>query len=257
MTTTISIANGAGSAGKTTTAVTLAALAALGGRRTRLIDLDPQGNATRWVTTAAAVYPGTIADVLTHTHGIDQADTPTTIDGLTVIPAPAGRMDGLEAALSGTVGAEQRLRIALETATPVDLTIIDCPGSLGLLTLAGLVAADHVLTVATPSLKELAGLPRIDQLVRDVATAYRPKLALVGVVPCMVPPPNAGDLYQDSLALARQQWGELVTPTIRRTVQIPQSYAARTPLPVFEPTGGATTDYEAVLAWLTTRGALS
>lgn len=248
--TTLAFANGAGSAGKTTSATTIAALAAQSGRTVRLIDLDPQGNASRWATTDDN-HPHTIAGVLAQTATIDNASRNTPVDGLTVVPATPDRMDGLEATLSRTVGAEQRLRLALEHATPVDLTVIDCPGSLGLLTLAGLVAAEHAVTVVMPTLKELAGLPRIDDLVRQVAAAYRPKLAIRAIIPCVVPAGSAGRLYTDALDLVRAQWDTLVTPTVRRAVRVPEAYAARTLLPLHDPHGGATSDYRAVLNWLT------
>lgn len=253
--TTIAIANGAGSAGKTTTAVTLAALAAKAGRRVRLVDLDPQGNATQWATDTDS-YGGTIADVLTNTCKIADAETASVLWGLEVIPAAPARMEGLEARLTTVIGAEQRLRLALEAADPTDLTIIDCPGSLGLLTVAGLVAADHVITVAMPSVKELAGLPRIDQLVTDIAAAYRPQLDIAAVVPCVVPAATAGHLYSDAIDLVHQQWGHRVTPSIRRTVRVSEAYAARQPLPEYDPTGGATADYQAVYQWLTDCGIL-
>lgn len=250
--TVIAIANGAGSAGKTTTATALAALAAADGQRVRLIDLDPQGNATRWV--GAADPAATIADVLTAGTPIADVEVAAAVEGLTVVPAHPDQMAGIEPTLSRTIGAEQRLRIAIEAAPAVDLTVIDCPGSLGLLTLTGLVAAETVITVVLPTLKELAGLPRIDELVTQVRSAYRPKLELAGIVPCMVPAGNAGHLYQDAMDLVREQWGDKVTPEIRRTVKVPQSYAAAQPLPVYDPAGNATDDYRAVLAWLDARG---
>src|SRR5699024_9706608 len=127
---------------------------------------------------------------------------------------------------------------------------------LGLLTLAGLCAADHVLTVVLPGTKELAGLPRITDLIDQVKDAYRPKLTLAGIVPCSVPPDNAGLLYQDAMTVLHETYADLVTPPVRRTVKVPQSQAARQPLPLYDPHTPAADDYRAVYDWLDHRGLL-
>ncbi|WP_051266037.1 ParA family protein [Nakamurella lactea] len=253
---TLSIANAAGSAGKTTTAVALGALIAQSGRTARIIDCDPQGNATH--ATGAIVPAGgpTIADILSGTRTITDAELDTVVPGLTVVPAQSATLEGIETTLSRTVGAEQRLRLALESAVPVDVTIIDCPGSIGLLTVTALVASDAAFTVAMPTVKELAGLPRIEGVIEQVRLAYRPRLRLVGVLPCKVPPRTRGRLYTEALELLHKQWGDRVTPSVRDSVRVPEAYAARTPLPAYEPTAPVTADYRAVLACIDAGGML-
>lgn len=255
--TILSIANAAGSAGKTTSTVSLGALIAQTGRSVRIVDADPQANATHAVGAAGDPNAPTITDVLAGQASIDDVEQDTTIPGMRIIPASAATLEGIEAVLTRTVGAEQRLRLALEAAVPADVTIIDCPGSIGLLTVTALVASDAVLTVAMPTVKELAGLPRIDGVVDQVRGAYRPKLTLAGVIPCKVPPRGRGRLYTDALQLLRDQWGHHVTPTIRDSVRVPEAYAARTPLPAWAPTAAVTNDYRAVLQHLTNRGCFS
>lgn len=245
---TLSIANAAGSAGKTTTAVSLATLIAQSGRTARLIDCDPQGNATHATGAVLPAGAATIADVLSGTRTITDAELETVVPGLTVIPAQSASLEGIETVLSRAVGAEQRLRLALEGARQVDVTIIDCPGSVGLLTVTALVASDAVLTVTMPTVKELAGLPRIDGVVEQVRAAYRPRLRLAGVVPCKVPPRSRGRLYTEALDLLHEQWGDQVTPIVRDSVRVPEAYAARNPLPAYDPTAPVTGDYRAVLA---------
>lgn len=252
--TIIAIANGAGSAGKTTTAVTLAAIAAETGRTVRLVDLDPQANATFW-TSPTDHWTQSVTEVIEQTANISDVEVPITgLPNLTLVPADRNTMNGLEAGLARSLGAEQRLRLALEAAPPADLTIIDCPGSLGILTVSAMVAADHVLTVALPTVKELSGLPGIQSLIQQVRVAYAPKLALAGVVPCNVPHRGAGQHYADALTLLNQQWSDHVAPPVAHSVIVPEAYAARTPLPLYRPRHRVTTDYRNVHTWLTNTG---
>lgn len=252
--TVIAIANGAGSAAKTTTAVTLAALAAEAGRTVRLVDLDPQANATEW-TSPIDQWSRSVADVIEQNATI--MDVEVEIEehpGLRLVPADRRSMSGLEASLARSLGAEQRLRLALEAADPVDLTIIDCPGSLAILTVSAMVAADSVLTVSMPTVKELSGLPNIRNLVDQVRVAYNPRLTIAGVVPCAVPPANAGRHYSDALQILIDQWNGDVTPPVGRSVTVPESYAARTPLTSYAPTSRPAQAYRDVYHWLVEHG---
>ena len=134
------------------------------------------------------------------------------------------------------------------------MTIIDCPASLGILTASALIAADAVVTVALPTVKELAGVPKIEATVGDVRDAYRPELRLAAVIPCSVPPASAGALYSQALDLLRETFGDLVTHPVRRSVRVPEAYAHATPLPLHAPRDAVTADYRAVLRDLTDRG---
>lgn len=251
--TIIAIANGAGSAAKTTSAVTLAAIAAEEGRTVRLVDLDPQANATHW-TSPVDDWPKSITGVIEQTASVRDVEVAIRAHpGLTLVPADRRNMSGLEAGLARSFGAEQRLRVALEAADPVDLTIIDCPGSLGILTVSAMVAADSVLTVAMPTVKELSGLPNMRNLVDQVRVAYNPRLTIAGVIPCAVPPYNAGRHYVDALGVLAQQWSDKVTPQVGRSVTVPESYAARIPLPSYAPLSRPTGSYREVFCWLRAR----
>lgn len=249
----ISVANQAGSAGKTTTAITLAALLAADGRRVRVIDLDAQSNASYWlgVTGASSVS----ADVLLGRSDLADVEVETGIEGLTLLPS-TGRLDDDAVELARTLGGEQRLRIALEAASPVDVTFIDCPGSLSVLTIAALVASDYALTVTQPTIKELEGIPKMEQTVRDVAAAYNPKLRLGAVVPCIVPGANAGSVYGEALRLLTDNYQALVTPSARRSARIPEAYSQQRPLPVHAPREPVTQDYRDILADIEAKGLL-
>ncbi len=250
--TTTTFANQAGSAGKTTSAVTIAALLAEQGHDVLLIDSDAQANATTWlgVTSTGAG----LGDVLLRRASLAETIVQTSIPGLRLVPANR-RLNADAVELSRALAGEQRLRLALEDLRPADVTLIDCPGSLSILTVAALVASDAVVTVAQPTIKELAGLPDMEATVEEIR-AYNPKLRLAAVVPCIVPPATSGTTYTEALALLRENYGDLVTPPVRRSVRIPEAYAHQTPLGIHAPREAVTEDYRAVLAHLSGVGVL-
>lgn len=250
---TITFANQAGSAGKTSSAVTLAALLAGRGYTVRLIDSDAQANATLWLKVGG--HRLTLGDVLHRRASLHDATVDTAVPGLQLVPSHS-RLDSDAVELARGVGGEQRLRLAIEDAPPADVTIIDCPGALSILTVAALVASDALVTVTQPTVKELAGLPQMEATAEEVRAAYNPKLRLAAVVPCIVPPAASGALYTQALAMLREQWGDLVTPPVRRSVRIPEAYSQQVPLSVHAPHEGVTDDYRAVLEHLVAAGVL-
>jgi chromosome partitioning protein len=243
------VVNEAGSAGKTTTAVTLAAILAESGRRTLLWDNDAQGNATLFVGVQAV--PGkTAAEVLVGERSLDEVIVPTIVDRLFVVPADRS-LNGALIQLTRDFGGEQRIRVALETvAGQYDAVIIDCPGAASVLTIAALVASRSVLAVATPSLKELEGLPNLEETIAKVRGMYKPDLFLGAVIPCIVPPVSAGALYVDGQERLREAYGDLVTPPVRRSVRVPEAYSQRVPLTVHAPLEQITSDYQSVADYL-------
>jgi chromosome partitioning protein len=251
--TTVAIANDGGSAGKTTTAVSLGALLAREGHSVRIIDMDPQHNASTWLGYDDVQGP-TTGDVLLRRATIDQAAQPVGIPGLQVVPTNRD-LAGDAVELGRNLGGEQRLRQALEVATPVDVTLIDCPGALSILTVAALVAADSVVTVANPTVKEISGIPSLVRTIEEVAASYNGKLKLRGIVPTQVPPPTAGALYSEAQDYLRATFEDLVTPPIRRTVRVAEAYANQMPLPEFT-NDPVADDHRAVLAFLQDRGVL-
>lgn len=252
---THSVVNEAGSAGKTTTAVSLASLLAGSGRRVLLWDNDAQGNATLFAGVQAS--PGkTAAEVLLGERSVDEVLTPSVVSNLWVVPADRG-LHGALIQLTREFGGEQRIRVALQSmTTQFDAVIIDCPGAASVLTVAALVASRTVIAVATPTLKELEGLPNLEETIAKIRGMYNPELSLSAVVPCMVPPPSAGALYMEGLEQLREAYGGLVTPQIRRSVRIPEAYSNRMPLDMHAPFEGVTQDYRFVLESLLARNVL-
>lgn len=252
----IVVANQAGSAGKSTTAVTLAALLAENDLRVLLIDADGQANASSWLGVEKPDY--TTGDVLHQRIGLLDACVTTNVPGLFLLPSSQA-LDADVVNLARAVGGEQRLRLALEQLGPderPDAVVVDCSGSMNIVTIAALVAATGVITVAQPTMKELAGVPKLETTVAEVAQAYRPGLTLGAVVPCIVPPSSSGALYNEALALLRSTYGDLVTPPVRRSVRIPEAYAQRRVLPIHAPQEPVTQDYREVAKYLTHAGLL-
>lgn len=249
---TIAIANQAGSAGKTTTAVNIAALCAAElGLRVRLIDSDGQANATAALGVVVGDSP-TLGDVLLEQATVDQAEQTTKVDGLTLLPSTFD-LDEAAVQLGRSLGGEQRLRRALQPAPPVDLTIIDCPGALSVLTVAALIVADSVVTVTKPALKEMGGIPAMEETIESVRQNYS-EVTLAAIVPCEVPPPAAGKVYVMALDLLAAEYEDMVTPPVRRSARVPESYSHGLPLNLHAPTAPVTDDYRQVVEYLRARG---
>src|ERR1700730_7213652 len=141
----IAVANQKGGVGKTTTSVNLGACLATLGKRVLLIDIDPQGNTTSGIGINKADVRHCIYDVVINDIAASEATLPTAIDNLKIIPATI-QLAGAEIELVPTISREVRLRRAIQPLkNQFDYVLIDCPPSLGLLTVNALTAADSVV----------------------------------------------------------------------------------------------------------------
>ncbi len=180
----ITVTNQKGGVGKTTTAINLAAALALAGHPTLLVDVDPQGNATSGLGLKGQAAPGgTIYQALTQTGGTpDDFILHTAIPGLDVMPATRD-LAGAEIELISVEHRDRRLRDLLEPLrTRYRFVVIDCPPSLGLLTLNALVAADSVLIPLHCEYFALEGLADLVATLRRVRAALNPSLDVEGVL---------------------------------------------------------------------------
>jgi chromosome partitioning protein len=178
----IAVANQKGGVGKTTTAINLAASIASRGHRVLLLDFDPQGNASSGLGYPRDRVEATVYDALVGTIALAEVIRPTEIPTLFVAPATTDLV-GAEIEL---IGAEHRERFLANALAPIatgfDFILIDCPPSLGILTLNALVAADGVVVPMQAEYFALEGLSALTATIEKVRTAYNPHLAIDGVL---------------------------------------------------------------------------
>ena len=182
----ISIANQKGGVGKTTTSVNLGACLAYIGKKILLVDIDPQGNATSGVGIDKADVDQCIYDVLVDDLEASKVIKPTLVENLYSIPATI-QLAGAEIELVPTISREVRLKRALEKVKDeFDYIIIDCPPSLGLLTLNALTASDSVLIPVQCEYYALEGLSQLLNTVRLVQKHLNKDLNIEGVLLTML-----------------------------------------------------------------------
>jgi chromosome partitioning protein len=249
----ISIANQKGGVGKTTTAVNLGAALAELGYRVLVVDLDPQGNATTGLGISHRNVEGSIYDVIMNDTPMDDCVEPTSVKNLFVCPATID-LAGAEIELVPAFSRELKLKRALQSARDdYDFTLIDCPPSLGLLTVNGLAASDDVLV---PIQCEYYALEGLGQLLRNVALVksnLNPDLDVRGIVLTM---------YDARTRLAvqverevREHFGAKVYRTVvPRTVRISEAPSFGEPIIVFDATSRGAVAYRE-LAKEVSRGA--
>ncbi|MBE7194496.1 MAG: ParA family protein [Gordonia polyisoprenivorans] len=266
-------ANLAGSAGKTTTSVSLAVLLAARGVRVRLIDLDPQANSSRWTGYADPGDSPTIADVLAESATIADAERParipayleddgtiefddtSIIENLTVVPAIRSSLDEFVARLPVIRGGVTRLRRALTDAATADVTLIDAPGSSNALTLSAILATQAfpdvddtsgVITCTLAQPKEIEGIADLQAEIAGINEERNTTCQLRGIVVCSVPA-NRARLYGENIDDLTAGYGELVAPSVRHSVTVPEAYSFYTPVPLYGRARRVTEDYADVL----------
>jgi chromosome partitioning protein len=232
----LAIANQKGGVGKTTTAINLATAMAANGEQTLLIDLDPQGNASTGLGIARSDRATGSYRLLTGGATLTEARRATFIGNLDLVTAEAD-LAGAEIELVGLDRREFRLRDALEPlrsgGNRYSFVLIDCPPSLGLLTLNGLVAADAVLVPLQCEFYALEGISGLVRTIEMVKRGFNPALRLQGIVLTMFDKRN--NLSDLVAADARGFFGQTVYETvIPRNIRISEAPSHGKPVLLYD-----------------------
>jgi chromosome partitioning protein len=232
--TIVAIANQKGGVGKSTTAINLGAGLAFQGERVLLVDLDPQGNSTSGLGVDRSAIEYSTYELLIEDVSIEDVVEPTSVRDLFVVPATI-ELAGAEIELVSMFSRETRLRAALKpVADAYDFMLIDCPPSLGLLTVNGLAAADEVLI---PIQCEYYALEGVSQLMKNIQLVQRnlnPQLEIEGVVLTMFD--GRTTLASDVVAQVRDHFGDTTYRTvIPRTVRLSEAPSYGEPIEAYDP----------------------
>jgi chromosome partitioning protein len=233
VTTVYAIANQKGGVGKTTTAVNVSACIAEAGYRTLLVDVDPQANATVGLGVARTRAPG-LYEVLAGEASIDAAITTTRVRGLELVPAGAG-LAGANVELPRIAGFERRLSECIEPVLErYRFVLLDCPPSLGPLTVSALVAAERVIVPVQTEYFALEGLAGLLDTLALVQRELNPRLSIAGMILTMHD--NRTRLGRDVEREVREHFPDLVFSTvIPRNVRVGEAPSYGLPVTHHDP----------------------
>jgi len=230
----MAVANQKGGVGKTTTTVNLGAALAEIGYRVLVVDLDPQGNATTGLGIERKNFEHSMYDVIMHEHPLEDVIEPTAVKNLFVAPATLD-LSGVEIELVPAFSRELRLRRAIDAvAEDFDFVMIDCPPSLGLITINALAAAREVLVPIQCEYYALEGLSQLRSTLKLVGSNLNQELELSTIVLTMYD--SRTNLAADVAADVREHFPDEVCDTIiPRTVRISEAPSFGQPITVFDP----------------------
>lgn len=239
-----------GGAGKTTTAVNVAAALGERGTRVLVVDLDPQCSASLWL--GAREDGRGLLDVFTGSTPLRALVRETAVSGVSVVPASPWLV-GVDRLVAGEPGAETIFRRAVQSLpADWDLVLLDCPPSLGLLSVSALVAAASVVVPVEASALGLAGLSGLLSTVETVKDRLNPTLAVGAILACRVD--TRTNLSKDVVDELRRRFPALtLKTTIRESVRLREAWSFAQPVTTYAPTSSGAEDYRAVAAELLTR----
>lgn len=229
----LAIANQKGGVGKTTTAINLGASLAIIGHRVLLVDTDPQGNTSSGVGIKKAEVKQCIYDVLVGDVPLEDVIITSDVKNLDVVPATI-QLEGAEIELVSTISRERRLENALETVSErYDFIIIDCPPSLGIITLNALTAANGLLIPVQCEFYALEGLTQLLNTVKLVQRHLNKNLEIEGVLLTMYDART--NLGQQVIAEVKKHFGPQVYQTvIPRNVRLSEAPSYGQPAVIYD-----------------------
>jgi chromosome partitioning protein len=249
---TIACTNQKGGVGKTTTVVNLATYLALLGDRVLVIDLDPQGNATSGFGIDRATLEGSVYDALVDGRPLAELHVETAVPGLRLVPSSIS-LAGAEIELAGETGRERRLgRAILAERGTWDWILVDCPPSLGLLTVNALTGTDAVLIPIQCEYYALEGLTQLIATINLVRDHLNPGLAISGVVLTMFDART--NLSSEVANEVRRHLGDAVFRTVvPRSVRLSEAPSHGLPIALYRPDSKGADAYLALANELRTR----
>jgi chromosome partitioning protein len=249
---TIACANQKGGVGKTTTVVNLGSYLALAGERVLVVDLDPQGNATSGLGLDRNLIERSVYDAVIDGARIGELTVKGPIAGLSVVPS-AVALAGAEVELAPVEGRERRLaRLLAEIVGDYDYVLVDCPPSLGLLTVNALTAADSVLIPLQCEYYALEGLTQLLGTLDLVRDHLNPDLAIKGIVLTMYD--GRTNLSADVASEVRRHLGDRVFDSvIPRNVRLSEAPSHGLPISRYSPESTGAVAYAALATELRAR----
>ena len=245
--------NQKGGVGKTTTVINLAAYLALSGTRTLVIDLDPQGNATSGLGVDRRTVDRSSYEALVDRAPLSELAVTTTVDRLDLVPSSTA-LSGAEVELVGIPARERRLAASLaELNGRYERVLIDCPPSLGLLTLNALTAADGVLIPIQTEYYALEGLSQLVNTIRRVREGLNPRLEIEGVLLTMYDGRTKLSA-QVASEVRRHMNGTVYQTVVPRSVRLSEAPSHGLPIALYDPASRGAYAYRYLAGEVDARG---
>jgi chromosome partitioning protein len=232
MPTVIAVTNQKGGVGKTTTSINVAYYLAKAGKSTLLIDFDPQGNATSGLGIDKQTLDGTMSDVILQKRKLASVIIETEHKHLSLAPSTP-HLANTEVELAQAERRFGRLKLAVSELKTYDYIIIDCPPSLSLLTVNGLIAARYVLLPVQAEFYALEGLGQLLETMKLVRKSMNPTLDLIGVLPTMIDSRTSlsGQVFEE---IKKHFPGKVFEHTIPRNIRLAEAPSHGVPIGVYD-----------------------